>query len=110
MTTTETQVSQTDPKRAWKRMNTDVFTAMKRPRKRRKPPVRWAVGDGYQDRIARAVRREREHQEVRALECDSVADHLFRCVCCGRVRGEQERREPNSEVCMRCVRDAGFWN
>jgi hypothetical protein len=26
------------------------------------------------------------------------------------VRGEQERREPNSEVCMRCVRDAGFWN
>ena len=82
---------------------------LKGPR-RRWPAVRWVVGDGYLDRIAQAVRREREHQQVRLLECDSVAEHVFRCVCCGKVRGDQERREPNSEVCVRCVKDAGFWN
>jgi hypothetical protein len=26
------------------------------------------------------------------------------------VRRGEERREPDSEVCMRCVEDAGFWN
>jgi hypothetical protein len=39
-----------------------------------------------------------------------VWEHVFRCVCCGRLRGDQERREPRSLVCIRCVREAGFWN
>jgi len=96
---------------AWRQMNTELFAPKKGARRKaRKAAVRWVVGEGYQDRIARAVRREREHQQVRLLECDSVAEHVFRCVCCGCVRGDQERREPASEVCMRCVRDAGFWN
>lgn len=72
------------------------------------PPV--LLDEGYQDRIAKAVEREREHRRVSAPERDSVAGHLFRCVCCGRVRSEEERREPKSELCMRCVREAGFWN
>ena len=68
--------------------------------------------EGYQDRIAQALGREQEHRRVPFLvpECDTVWAHVFRCVCCGRLRGEQERREPESEVCIRCVRDAGFRN
>jgi len=32
----------------------------------------------------------------------------FKCVCCGRNRKAEEQREPQSEVCVRCVRAAGF--
>jgi hypothetical protein len=28
----------------------------------------------------------------------------FKCVCFGRIRKVEERREPESEVCIRCVR------
>ncbi len=70
----------------------------------------WSVLTGYKDRIARAFEREREHRRVLIPECDSVFRHVFRCVCCGRVRGEEERREPRSSLCIRCVRQAGFWN
>ncbi len=70
----------------------------------------WSVGTGHKDRIARAFEREREYRRVLTPECDSVLAHVFQCVCCGRVRGEEERREPRSCLCMRCVREAGFWN
>lgn len=66
--------------------------------------------EGYRDRIAQEVEREREHQRVRLPEGGGVWEHVFRCVCCGRLRGDQERREPRSLVCIRCVREAGFWN
>jgi len=36
------------------------------------------------------------------------ASERFRCVCCGRLRATNERREPASEVCIRCVEDAGY--
>jgi hypothetical protein len=32
----------------------------------------------------------------------------IKCVCCGRNRRVEEGREPESEVCVRCVRAAGF--
>src|SRR5689334_4228703 len=85
---------------AWRKMNTEVFRSSRRQRSS-KQPVKWWVGRGYLDRLARAVEREREHRRVGTLECDSVAEHVFRCVCCGKVRGDQERREPESEVCIR---------
>jgi|SRR3954463_12580759 hypothetical protein len=68
--------------------------------------------DAYQDRIARAVGREREHRRVAfpTPECETVWAHVFTCVCCGRLRGEQERRDASSEVCVRCVREAGYEN
>ncbi len=72
--------------------------------------AQWSVLSGYMDRIARAFEREREHRRVLVPECDSAFAHVFWCVCCGRLRGEEERREPRSEVCVRCVREAGFWN
>jgi len=62
------------------------------------------------DLIAKAFERERENQRLRAPERDSVWNHVFRCVCCGKVLDERERREPRSEVCVRCVREAGFFN
>lgn len=43
-------------------------------------------------------------------ERDAVWARAFRCVCCGRLRGDQERREPASEVCVRCVHEAGYLN
>ena len=72
----------------------------------------WVPEDAgrYQDRIARAVAREREHRRVMIPEREAVLNHTFRCVCCGSWRGNQERREPRSQVCLRCVEDAGFWN
>ncbi len=70
----------------------------------------WRAGAGYRDRIARAFAREVDHARVSTPECDTVMDHVFRCVCCGRLRGEEERREPRSGLCIRCVREAGFWN
>jgi hypothetical protein len=62
--------------------------------------------------IGVAWAREREARRVTwpALEQERAEAHVFRCVCCGRVRGEEERREPRSSLCMRCVREAGFWN
>jgi hypothetical protein len=79
-------------------------------RLQRQPP--WVPGDvgTYRDRIARAVAREREQVRAAMPECETALDHVFRCVLCGRVRGDEERREPGSEVCLRCVEDAGFWN
>ena len=64
------------------------------------------------DFLGRAVTREREHvqQPWMPLEVDSVWMHVFRCVCCGRKRRIEERREPRSEVCVRCVREAGYEN
>jgi hypothetical protein len=62
------------------------------------------------DCIALAFARERAWRQVRvqpvAHEC--AFKHTFQCVCCGRRRSKQERQSADSEVCMRCVRAAGF--
>jgi hypothetical protein len=72
----------------------------------------WVPADvgQYRDRIARAFAREREHWRVKTPEGQTVLDYTFQCVCCGGWRGDEERREPDSEVCLLCVEDAGFWN
>ena len=64
----------------------------------------------FSDPITRAIARDRELRRVGVPEDDTVWDHVFWCVCCGRLRGEEERREPRSSLCIRCVREAGFWN
>lgn len=68
--------------------------------------------EGFRDRIAAAFERERGDRTFprRPLECDTTYAHVFRCVCCGRKRREEDRREPNSEVCIQCVEEAGFLN
>src|SRR5512133_1431696 len=69
-------------------------------RRRRSRPALWVPADAgtYQDRIAQAVAREREHRRLVMPERGTVLDHVFQCVCCGRIRGDEERREPASEV------------
>ena len=64
------------------------------------------------DRLALAFERERGHRRRPPwpLELDTVWAHVFRCECCGRLRREEQRREPASLICIRCVRDAGFLN
>jgi hypothetical protein len=64
------------------------------------------------DVIGRAFAREREAKfwPVWQPEFVRLPPGAFRCVCCGRTRRADQRREPQSEVCVHCVRDAGFWN
>jgi hypothetical protein len=63
------------------------------------------------DRIGRAFQREREARFWPVWQPDFIPllPATFKCVCCGRNRKTEERREPESEVCVRCVRAAGFW-
>ncbi len=111
MKTTETEVARARAKSG--AMPARQFYRAKWARVRRlRRQVLWVPGDAgrYQDRIARAVAREREYLRVGMPERETVLDHVFQCVCCGQVRGDEERREAGSEVCVRCVEDAGFWN
>ena len=87
-------------------------TSARQGHKKRQGPKVRGVDDVFRDPLAAAYERERDHARVPPwpLEEDCVTDHVFRCVCCGRLRGEQERREAQSLVCVRCVREAGYWN
>jgi hypothetical protein len=61
------------------------------------------------DRLQTAFERERQHRR-RPLwppEFESTLVHVFKCVCCERERREEDRREPDSEVCIYCVLAAG---
>jgi hypothetical protein len=64
------------------------------------------------DLIGRAFAREAEARRWPVWQPDfiEVTFSSFRCVCCNRMRKAEERREPESEVCVRCVRAAGFSN
>jgi hypothetical protein len=64
------------------------------------------------DLVARAFRREREARRWPGWQSEVFwqPPSLFKCVCCGRQRSDADRREPDSEVCLRCVRAAGYWN
>jgi hypothetical protein len=92
-------------------MNTDghrlTNTGNRKVRRARRFKHKARVGS---DCISRAFARERENRRFLRwpMECETVLAHVFRCVCCGRLRSEEERREPQSEVCVSCVRDAGF--
>ena len=70
------------------------------------------IGIKKPDPIERAFRREREAGcwPVWQPEAAGAVPGAFRCVCCGRNRAAEERREPRSEVCVRCVRAAGIEN
>lgn len=62
------------------------------------------------DPLERACQRERSERPLPglAMEHESVFAHVFRCECCDRTRRDEGRREPDSSVCIQCVREAGF--
>jgi len=64
------------------------------------------------DRIGRAFARERKAGFWPVWQPGILLVHaaIFKCVCCGKERRTEDRREPESEVCVRCVRAAGFDN
>ena len=64
------------------------------------------------DRIGKAFARERKARQWPVWQPVPVPARAreFKCVCCGRSRAAGERREPESEVCVHCVRAAGFQN
>ncbi len=66
--------------------------------------------EAWPDAIERAWTREWEarRRQVPPMECESAMERVFECVCCGKTRPEEQRREPESEVCVRCVQEAGF--
>lgn len=85
-------------------------SAITKKRRRRPWPFQPTAEPPFQDLIARAFAREREHTRVLPWppEYELVFAHCFNCVCCGKTRGEELRREPTSEVCIHCVAAAGF--
>ncbi len=116
MKATETNNSSVKQEQAFERLKEAARSDLRRMRFEElagRLPLMWcAAGDGYLDRMALAIRREREHRRapVPVPECDSAWVHTFECVCCGKVRGEQRRREPGSDVCVFCEREAGIFN
>lgn len=64
------------------------------------------------DRIGRAFARERRAKFWPVWPSGVVVVHaaIFKCVCCDKQRRSDERREPESEVCIRCERAAGYLN
>ena len=56
------------------------------------------------DAIGRAFEREREARFWPVWQPDFVVlrPSSFRCVCCLKLRSTEQRREPESEVCMKC--------
>lgn len=40
----------------------------------------------------------------------SAEAHTFRCDLCGKKRREEDRREPESEICRQCDEEAGFYS
>ena len=89
-------------------MNTD-FKAPSR-RRRRTTAIQGARFDATGDRLTAAWAREREHQWSPRVPVgyDSTWAHVFRCECCLKLRREEDRRESESEICIQCVRAAGF--
>jgi hypothetical protein len=80
-------------------------------RRRRKAASPEANEEGFSDPITRALKRNREATRyVRFPEGECWLDRVFQCVCCGKWRPNNNRREPRSEVCLHCVAEAGFWN
>ncbi len=55
-----------------------------------------------------AIERMRNHSRVIAMEFEFVDVHAFRCELCDEMRREEDRREPGSEICIHCMREAGF--
>lgn len=69
------------------------------------------LNEMFSDPITRAIARNGElRRVVFPMECESAEADVFRCVCCGKVRGDAQRREHWSEVCVKCVEEAGFFN
>ena len=116
MKTTENTRSSTEEKREWKRRHEAALADLRRLKAEERAgrvAVMWCpAGDSYLDRMASAIQRERDHRRVPVPvpECESAWVHTFECVCCGKVREEKRRREPDSEVCVFCEREAGIFN
>jgi hypothetical protein len=73
-------------------------------------PANQSDDQAMADLLHDAFERERRHQwrPRWPMELDTVMTHVFRCVCCEGIRPNEERQEPRSEVCLRCVQAAGL--
>lgn len=61
------------------------------------------------ERLLRAIEREWPNDPASwPMELHCCRARTFRCELCGRRQAEEKRREPGSEICAGCVRDAGF--
>ena len=61
------------------------------------------------EHLLRAIAREREAgRSPWPMELHTCDTRVFRCELCGRQRPEEQRREPESEICIKCVEEAGF--
>ncbi len=87
----------------------DVGPWWRRRRKPRPGELPYGVREVFSDPITRAFARERAAGVYANWQVRERAVGLeFKCVCCERTRPGRERREPGSQVCVRCVQEAGF--
>lgn len=49
-----------------------------------------------------------DRYEAVTPECDTVWLHVFQCALCGKVKDNNQRREPDSVICKRCVEESGL--
>jgi hypothetical protein len=92
-------------------MNTDIKPRIHTNERESKQHMKAGKMDGV-DWIDRAYRRERAELRWPVWQSEVFwrPPSQFKCVCCGRSRRDEERREPRSEVCLRCVEAAGYLN
>ncbi len=87
----------------------DVGPWWRRRRKPRPGELPYGVREVFSDPITRAFARERAAGVYANWQArERAAGVEFKCVCCERTRPGRERREPGSQVCVRCVQEAGF--
>ena len=60
------------------------------------------------DPLERSRNRNIELSRRRVMESFSSFAHVFKCELCQQTRPDEMRREPDSEICIKCVEDAGF--
>ena len=62
------------------------------------------------DALEAAAEREMDARKCRVPELITAADLSFKCELCGHTKPSERRREPDSEICIDCVIEAGFYD
>lgn len=60
------------------------------------------------DALAKSIERNREFLRIVIPERSCVWAQVFYCCVCKKQRPVEQRRDRNSDVCVKCVAAAGF--
>lgn len=69
----------------------------------------WQLADDAYTEFLKKGKLDVFDSTMRALSRGGEGeDFTFTCELCEKVRGDHQRREPDSEICIKCVQEAGF--